>query len=178
MFPELETTRLRLREITTDDKQSIFECFSNEQVVRYYGQETLVDIAQAQSLVDFFAKSYTEKRGMRWGIERKETQGLIGTVGFNLWSPKHKRAELGYELHPDYWRKGYTSEAIARVIQYGFQELQLTRIGAIVFMDNKASIELLTKIGFQQEGILRNYMHQNGKAHDTFVYSLLSEMFV
>lgn len=65
------------------------------------------------------------------------------------------------------------SEAVTRVIEYGFHELQLNRIGAVVFIENEASNRLLRKLGFQQEGILRDYMVQNGSAHDTYVYSLL-----
>ncbi|MFC5466027.1 GNAT family N-acetyltransferase [Lederbergia graminis] len=173
MFPTLETNRLLLREITKEDAEGIFACFSNEKVTRYYGQETLHSIEQAESFVDFFANSYKEKRGIRWGIERKGTQGIIGTIGFNAWAPKHKRAEIGYELDPEHWRKGYVSEAVLKVMEYGFDNLGLTRIGAVVFKDNEASSNLLLKVGFQQEGILRDYMYQNGDAYDTYVYSLL-----
>ncbi|MEH7573205.1 GNAT family N-acetyltransferase, partial [Cytobacillus firmus] len=62
---------------------------------------------------------------------------------------------------------------VSKVLQYGFDELGLTRLGAVVFIDNEASNNLLTKVGFQKEGILRDYMYQNGKAHDTYVYSIL-----
>lgn len=175
MIPELETKRLLLREVTKDDAYSLFSCFSNEDVTRYYGQETLNNIEQAEALVEFFANSYKEKRGVRWGIELKGYQGIIGTMGFNTWSPKHKRAEIGYEIHPEHWRKGYTFEAISKVIQYGFDEFGLTRIGAVVFMENKASIKLLTKAGFEKEGILRGYMYQNGEAYDTYVYSIIKD---
>lgn len=173
MFPRLETERLVLREITKDDAKGIFGCFSNENVTRYYGQEILENLEQAEAFVEFFSNSYKEKKGIRWGIEIKGIQGIIGTIGFNAWSPKHKRAEIGYEIHPEQWRRGYTSEAVLEVIQYGFDELGLTRIGAVVFIDNEASNNLLTKIGFQKEGVLRDYMYQNGKAYDTYVYSLL-----
>ncbi|UTR10122.1 GNAT family N-acetyltransferase [Evansella sp. LMS18] len=173
MFPTLETDRLVLREISKNDAEGIFACFSNANVTRYYGQETLENIEQASAFVDFFTNSYKEKRGIRWGIERKGTKGIIGTIGFNAWSPKHKRAEIGYEIHPKQWRKGYTSEAVSEVIEYGFGELGLTRIGALVFIDNEASNNLLAKVGFQKEGILRDYMYQNGEAYDTYVYSLL-----
>jgi ribosomal-protein-alanine N-acetyltransferase len=111
---------------------------------------------------------------MRWGIERLDTCELIGTVGFNLWNQKHKRAEIGYELHPQHWGQGYASEAAAAVMAYGFNNLQLIRIGAVVFLENQASQHVLEKLGFQKEGVLKNYMYQNGKAHDTFVYSSLS----
>ncbi len=173
MFPILETERLVLRELTKDDAEAIFACFSNEDVTRFYGQETLERVEQAEQMIEFFNKSYGEKRGIRWGIERKGTKGIIGTVGFNAWLPKHRRAEIGYEIHPDYWRKGYTAEAVSKVLSYGFMEMGLTRIGAVVFLENEASNRLLTKLGFQKEGVLRNYMYQNGKACDTNVYSLL-----
>jgi [ribosomal protein S5]-alanine N-acetyltransferase len=173
MFPILETDRLVLREITKEDSEGIFACFSNDDVTRFYGQETLENIEQAEKFVDFFSKIYNEKRGIRWGIERKGTKGIIGTIGFNAWLPKHKRAEIGYEIHPEHWRKGYTSEALSKVLSYGFDNMSLTRIGAVVFIDNDASNNLLLKIGFQKEGVLRDYMYQNGVAHDTYLYSLL-----
>lgn len=173
MFPILKTERLLLREITEDDAEGIFACFSNDKVTRYYGQETLDHIEQAEKFVAFFSENYTEKRGIRWGIERKETQGIIGTIGFNAWSPKHKRAEIGYEIHPEQWRKGYISEAVSEILSYGFESMGLTRIGAVVFINNIASNSLLTKMGFQKEGILRNYMYQNGEAHDAYIYSMV-----
>ncbi|WP_010676584.1 GNAT family N-acetyltransferase [Bacillus timonensis] len=173
MFPILETERLGLREIVHSDAQGIYSCFSNKDVTRYYGQDPITEIEQAEQFVEFFAKNYREKRGIRWAIEIKEEDGLIGTIGFNAWSPKHKRAEIGYELHPEHWRKGFATEAIQKVVSYGFNELGLARIGAIVFLENEASNDLLSKLGFEKEGILRNYMYQNGASYDTNVYSLL-----
>ncbi|MFC7686510.1 GNAT family N-acetyltransferase [Ureibacillus sp. GCM10028918] len=173
MFPVLKTERLNLREVTKEDTAAIFACFSNENVTRYYGEETLIHIEQAEKFVDFFSKNYEAKRGIRWGIEIKGSEGIIGTIGFNAWSPKHKRAEIGYEIHPDYWRNGYTSEALSEILAYGFEMLGLRRIGAVVFMENDASNKLLTKIGFKKEGVLRDYIVQNGTSHDTYVYSLL-----
>ena len=175
MFPILETGRLLLREIVIEDVQSIYECFSNHDVTRYYGQDTLSSREEAKQFIDFFSKNYKEKRGIRWGIQIKGKEGIIGTIGFNAWSPRHRRAEIGYELHPDYWRKGYASEAISEVISFGFKELNLMRIGAVVFVENEASNELLKKLGFEKEGVLRNYMYQNGKAHDTYIYSILNK---
>ena len=173
MFPMLETKRLKLREITTKDVSSIFECFSNEQVTRYYGQETFKNIEQAEKLVDFFANSYSEKKGIRFGIELKQTGELIGTIGFNAWSIKHRRAEVGYEIHPSYWGKDYASESLKAILSYGFEKMALTRIGAIVFIENEASNQLLTKFAFHREGILKKYMFQNGKSYDVYSYSLV-----
>ncbi|MBK3494141.1 GNAT family N-acetyltransferase [Viridibacillus sp. YIM B01967] len=177
MFPILETERLVLREIIKDDKPAIFDYFSRNDVIRYYGMEALTNIEQAEQLVNAFAKNYQDKRGIRWGIELKHHAGLIGTIGFNAWSSMHKRAEIGYDLHPDFWGKGYASEAVTEVVSYGFNVLDLTRIGAVVFIENKASNTLLTKLGFEKEGILKNYMYQNGDPYDTNMYSLLKSRF-
>lgn len=175
MFPILETERLILRELTEKDAEGIFACFSNKDVTRFYGLETLKSLDEAEKLIDIFSKNYYNKSGIRWGIERKESEGIIGTIGFNAWSAKHKRAEIGYEIHPQQWRKGYTSEAVCKVLSYGFDVMELTRIGAVVFVENKASNQLLRKIGFQEEGVLRKYMYQDGKAYDTYVYSHIKE---
>lgn len=177
MFPIIETDRLILREITNDDAEGIFSIFSNELVTRYYGQNPLNKKEQAIALVDHFSKIYREKRGIRWGIERKGSEGIIGTIGFNNWSPNYKRAEIGYELHPDFWRKGYANEAIQGVLSYGFHHLDLNRIGAVVITANEASSSLLLKLGFQKEGILQQYIVQNGIAYDTFIYAILKDHF-
>ncbi|MEI4803481.1 GNAT family N-acetyltransferase [Bacillus sp. NPDC077411] len=173
MFPILKTERLILRELIEDDAQGILNCFSNEDVLRYYGQNPLTDLEQVENIIRNFSNNYKEKRGIKWGIQIKETEGIIGTIGFHDWSFEHKRAEIAYALLPEHWGKGYAAEAVLKVISYGFHELHLTRIGAVVFTENKASNVLLTKLGFQKEGVLRNYIYQNNVAYDTNVYSLL-----
>lgn len=175
MFPNLETERLILREITKEDAGDIFTFFSNPDVTKYYGQEPFTSISQAEQLVSLFEKNYQIKRGIRWGIGVRGKKGIIGTIGFNLLSLQHRRAEVGYELHPSYWGNGYATEAIHKVIQYGFSNLKLNRIGAVVFIENSNSKYLLEKLGFQKEGILHSYMMQAGTSHDVNVYSLLRE---
>jgi len=173
MFPIIETERLILREIKEEDAEDVFAILSNNEVTKYYGQESLVNLQQAKEVIQFFKQSYEASRGIRWGIERKGTNGLIGTIGFNAWSPKQKRADIGYEIHPERWRKGYAAEAITSLLSFGFDNMDLNRIGAVVFLENEASNKLLTKVGFQKEGILRNYIHQNDVSHDTNVYSII-----
>ncbi|MDO7905044.1 GNAT family N-acetyltransferase [Paenibacillus sp. JX-17] len=175
MFPVLHSERLVLRELSSEDHEEVFGIFSNPDVTRYYGQDPFTRLEEADRLLQFFASAWTGERGIRWGIQRKSSPGLIGTIGFNAWSPKHKRAELGYELHPDYWGAGYASEAAAEVIRYGWESMDLVRIGAIVYVENTPSASLLRKLGFREEGILRNYMYQNGASHDTRVFSLTAD---
>ncbi|MFE4811480.1 GNAT family N-acetyltransferase [Peribacillus simplex] len=174
MFPILETERLILRELVEGDALEILKCFSNQEVLRYYGQTPLTNTDQVKQIIRNFSKYFDEKLGIKWGIELKGKDGIIGTIGFQEWSHEHKRAELSYALFPNEWGNGYATESVSKVISYGFKELDLTRIGAIVFIENKASNKLLTNLGFNKEGILRNYMYQNDVAFDTNLYSLIT----
>ncbi|WP_353626312.1 GNAT family protein [Bacillus sp. JCM 19041] len=142
--------------------------------MRYYGQPPFEKEEQADELINHFNNIYTNRKGIRWGIELKSSKELIGTVGFHLWSPNHGRAEIGYELIPSYWNNGFVSEAINKVIEYGFIKMKLHRVGAVVFVENDASTKLLKKIGFEKEGMLRGYMFHNGTYNDTYIYSLIN----
>ena len=174
MFPILHTDRLVLRELTVNDAQAILNCFSNSNVLRHYGQNPLTSLDQVRQIINNFSKNYNEKRGIKWGIELKGQAGIIGTIGFQEWSTEHKRAEIGYALFPESWGKGYALEAVNKVISFGFQEMELVRIGAIVFTENDASNRLLIKAGFEKEGLLKKYMHQNNVPYDTYIYSLIN----
>ncbi|WP_223588428.1 GNAT family N-acetyltransferase [Neobacillus bataviensis] len=172
-FPTLGTKRLKLIEITHKHMDRIYEILSLEEVTRFYGTDPFILQAEATRLIDMFQKNFHEKRGIRWGIKLKENQRIIGTIGLNVLNLKNKRAEIGYELHPAFWKKGYAFEAINEVLRFSFGQLDLYRIGAVVYPENEASLHLLRKIGFTNEGLLRGYIRQNDQNHDTYVLSLL-----
>jgi ribosomal-protein-alanine N-acetyltransferase len=172
-FPILETKRLKLIEITHRHVEYLYEILSLEEVTRFYGTNRFTLPVEASRLIDMFHKNLVDKRGIRWGIKLKENQRIIGTVGLNGLQLQNKRAEIGYELHPAYWRKGFGEEAIKEVLRFCFNQLDLFRIGAVVYPENEASINLLLKLGFTKEGLLRGYIHQNDQFHDTYVLSLL-----
>jgi [ribosomal protein S5]-alanine N-acetyltransferase len=172
-FPELETQRLKLVEITEDHTERYFEIMSLDSVTKYYGMESLQRVEQAADIIKSMKEGFESKKSIRWGLIIKETGAFIGTAGLNNLQIGNKKAEIGFEIHPDFWRSGFTAEAANTVIEYAFKELQLFRMGAITFLENKASTGLLEKIGFKKEGILRGYIFQSGVSNDTYVLSLL-----
>lgn len=172
-FPLLETDRLILREIREDDAEDLFENFSNDLVMKHYGSESMTLLEEAVGLIHSFKTNFIENKGIRWGIQLRGEDRLIGTVGFHAYSSKNRRAEIGYELHPDYWGKGYAQESVSRALEFGFIEMELKRIGAVVFLENRQSNELLVKLGFHKEGVLRSYMIQSGVSYDTNMYSIV-----
>jgi ribosomal-protein-alanine N-acetyltransferase len=172
-FPTLETGRLRLVQIGQEHAGRFYDIMSREDVTRYYGMDELVNQQEASAIINSFQTLFESKRGIRWGIVWKENGQFIGTIGLNNLNVKAKKSEIGYELHPDYWRKGIMQEAIQTVLQYAFEELDLVRMGAVTFPGNEASSGMLRKMGFTEEGRLRSYLFQGGQSHDALIFSLL-----
>lgn len=172
-FPTLETTRLKLVEVEPQHAEALFQILSRDEVTKYYAMNPLTSVEEAAKIIESFRKNGAERRGIRWGMVRKDTEEMIGTLGLNNLQLWNKRAEIGYETHPNSWRSGYTSEAVREVLRYSFTDLGLYRMGAVTFPQNTASRQLLVKLGFQEEGVLRGYLYQNAASHDASLYSLL-----
>lgn len=173
-FPELETNRLKLVQIQQEDADALFTILSSKRVTQYYGMEPLTRKQDAKNMIASFAAMFEQKRGIRWGMVCKNTGAFIGSIGLNNLFYQGKRAEIGFELHPDYWRQGFMKEAAEKVIQFAFDERHLHRLGAVTFQENTASRKLLEKLGFQVEGTLRGYIYQASRHHDAMLYSLLA----
>lgn len=172
-FPELETNRLNLVQVREEHTESFFEIMSKDEVTKYYGMNSLRSIEDARKIVEAFQSTYESKRGIRWGIVLKDTGDFVGTLGLNNLSTYSKKAEIGFELHPSHWNNGITSEAVKEVLRYSFEYLELIRIGAVTYPQNEPSIQLLERLGFTKEGLLRGYLYQNNQSHDAFIFSLL-----
>ncbi|RKQ34674.1 GNAT family N-acetyltransferase [Oceanobacillus halophilus] len=172
-FQKLETERLRLVKVTEKYTEQFYNVLSRDEVIKYYGMDPLKSIDQALMIIQSFQETFESRRGIRWGIVLKETGDFIGTVGLNNLNFRNKRADIGFELHPAHWRKGITIEAVQEVFRYSFNNLNIYRMGAITFPQNEASIQLLMRLGFKKEGVLRGYLYQNNQSHDAFIFSLL-----
>ena len=108
-----------------------------------------------------------------WGIVLKETGRVIGTIGFMWIQPDYASAEVGYSLSRQYWNQGYMTEALARVIRYGFEEMRLNRIEAQHELTNPASGAVMRKCGMTKEGTLRQRLLNKGRFVDVDLYSIL-----
>jgi [ribosomal protein S5]-alanine N-acetyltransferase len=176
-FPVIETERLILRQITRDDAEDIFKYLSDENVMKYYGLEPFKSIDEAVEEIGWYQSTFDEGSGVRWGITLKGHGKVIGSCGFLNKVPQHYRSEIGFELSKDHWGKGIANEALAVVIHYGFEQLNLQRIQALIEPPNLSSQKLVEKNGFIKEGLLRNYEYTCGKFDDLFMYSLIKQDF-
>ncbi|WP_449403544.1 GNAT family N-acetyltransferase [Exiguobacterium artemiae] len=172
-FPELNTTRLQLIEVTPEHGPALFHILSNADVTRFYGMDPLREQEDALHIIESFKQTFDSRQGIRWGMVIRDSGTFIGTIGLNHLSLYSKKAEIGFELDPAHWRRGYAAEAIEAVLTYAYETLGLYRMGAVTFLENRASIQLLTRIGFEEEGMLRGYLFQGGTSHDGRIFSLL-----
>ncbi|MGC6404509.1 MAG: GNAT family N-acetyltransferase [Candidatus Comchoanobacterales bacterium] len=119
----------------------------------------------------FFIQSEMKvRRKFLWALENQNGQ-LIGSAGIETWNEWHKRAEIVYELHPDYWGQGLMTEAIKRVMEYAYFTLKAVRIEAFTLVNNPASTALLQRLHFTQEAVLSKYRFFNGQHVDIIIYA-------
>ncbi|WP_343672137.1 GNAT family protein [Chitinophaga sp.] len=172
--PVLPADGLLLRPISEKDIAALFNLFSSEKVTRFMDIERFINVSEAAQLVAFFREKLLSGEGMRWGIYQQDNDTLIGTCGLHHINKTHYKAEMGYDLLPAFWGKGIMTTALHRLLQYAFEDLALNRIEAVVDPANKLSLRLLERLGFHQEGLLRQAFFQKGHFVDAYMFSLLS----
>ncbi len=174
-FPIIETGRLILREVKTEDAYDMLKYLSNKDVVKPMGLAPFQTVKDVWDEINWYKTIYEEGTGIRWGITLKNSGKVIGSCGFLNMLSKHYRAEVGYELSKDYWGKGIASEALEAVVKYGYRHFQLERIEALIEPTNLPSQKLVEKLGFRREGLLRHYEFTCGKFDDLYMYSIIKE---
>lgn len=171
-FPILETDNLRLREIVPADAEAVFRVFADQEVTHYYDLEAFNNLEQAREHIARQALRYQRGELIRWGITQSANDVLIGSAGLAIYEASNQ-AGLGYELARPYWRKGIMTEALEIVIRFGFRTLKVNRLQALVMPGNEASAGLLDKLGFTEEGLLREFAFFKGRYQDLHCFSLL-----
>lgn len=152
-YPPLESQRLNFRILTHENAKEVFQHFSDKDVTRFMDIEPCKDIKEAEEIIQF----HTDDAGCRWGLYVKNTQSFIGTIGFHyLRSNPEFIAEIGFDLTKDFWGKGYMSEAMTEVINFGFNQMELEIIDATVDPNNEKSLNLMRKLGFNEDLELRD----------------------
>jgi ribosomal-protein-alanine N-acetyltransferase len=177
-FPQLETERLVLRELAPADANATFPHFANEEVVRYEDAKPAASIEDVTEIIEWGRNLVSHKMGILWGIFRKGDGAFVGQINYvarrdNNFTGATHRAEIGFDLTPQYWGNGYALEAINRVIEFIFKCTQINRIEAIVHTDNNRSLSVLERLGFHREGILREYVKWEGEYWDMVLLTML-----
>jgi [ribosomal protein S5]-alanine N-acetyltransferase len=169
----LETERLLLKGYSPAGMYDIFENLSKPEIMQLLGH---------RSEESYLKELYKHKNGyssynrsfMLFLLIEKASGEIIGRCGLHNWSVDDRRAEIGYVMEADdYKRKGFMTEAVQAILDYGFNTLHLNRIEALVAAGNVASLGVLKKFHFEQEGVLRQHCYSNEAWEDSILFSKL-----
>ena len=160
----IETERLLLRPFRESDAEAFFECCQNPNIGNNAGWKPHGSLEESQEIL---RSVFISQSGI-WAITLKEDGRLIGSVGI-IPDPKRENPQarmLGYWLDESHWGKGYMTEAVQSVLDYGFNTLQLSLITANCYPHNERSQQVLKRHGFIYEGTL----HQAELTYDGHLY--------
>jgi ribosomal-protein-alanine N-acetyltransferase len=170
-FPNLSTDRLELRQVQASDAPDLFAVLSDPAAMQFYDCYPYTRQEEAEAFIERWRMRFENQEGLRWAVTIKSGNKTIGTIGMGVQT--EWKASLGYELGSSYWRKGLMSEALSAVIDFGFHKAELERLEAQVMPGNEASVALLLKLGFVNEGTLRSYEYFKDNQQDLMSFSLL-----
>jgi Acetyltransferases, including N-acetylases of ribosomal proteins len=178
-FPNLETERLLLREMVPSDAPDVFAIYGDRVAMRWFGSDPLASLEEAQKLIETFAGwRRLPNPGTRWGIQRKADLRFLGSCGLFKWNRSWKSCVIGYELASFAQGEGFMFDALSAILDWGFENMELNRVEAQVHPENRASTKVLFKLGFVQEGCMREAGFWCGDHHDLQQFGLLRRDFV
>lgn len=152
----IETKRLILRKFEDTDFEQMFLMDSNPEVMKYIGVPLLTDVNESKNLIKNLQKQYAENGVGRLAVVEKESGLVIGWSGLKLLTEEingYKNIlELGYRFLPEFWGKGYALEAAEASLDLGFNHLNAEAIYANAHIENRGSIHILSKLGFEKTG--------------------------
>lgn len=172
-FPILRTDRLTLRDIRNTDAQQIFEMRSNGRVNQFIARNNMDKLEDSEKLVERTILAYQNQQAVGWAAILRDNNKIIGTCGFNQIDYSNLRAEIGGELSVDYWGKNIAIEAVATIVKFGLDVMNLHTIEAKVSPENRGAIFLMEKLGFKKEAHFVDRIYFKNKFSDMAVYTLI-----
>jgi len=175
---ELPGKKVRLRIVKPSDAEAIYRNIKDKAMVQWTSH---IPHPYPRPLADQYMRLC--RRLWRVGAQytfsvfSKETGELVGLTGLMRVNGKHKNAELGYWVGKKYWNRGYATEAVGLILQFGFKQLKLERIYAGTYDKNMPSQKVLQRCGFKHEGTMRKAVYRYRGWHDMYNYGILKSEF-
>ena len=171
----LNADRVRLRRLDGRDAAALFALFSDPEVMRYWSRPPIIDLGQADTLLQQAIADYATGTSLPLAIERADDGAVIGNCTLHHFHETSRRAEIGYCLGRAHWGSGYMHEALQALVGYAFGDLDLNRLEADIDPRNVRSARSLERLGFVKEGHLRSRWIVAGEVSDTGFYGLLRD---
>ncbi|OME94136.1 hypothetical protein BK124_23280 [Paenibacillus amylolyticus] len=182
-LPALWTERLVLRSLRQSDYSTLSELFSDPQVIRYVNRGSQPTPIRARRLLNQIRSSSAKLDSLHYGICWRGKEQVIGITSFQHWNDQNGTAQIGYILNRSCWGMGVATEAVQRLLQFGFDDLHLWRVEARCYEANVSSQRVLSKIGMSYERSLPSFvLHDEDdegseSLMDVKVYSMYREQY-
>ncbi len=170
--PTIELEGARLRPLRMADAAAL-HAYLRDPAVTELTSYPVMSIPMVEAMIDRAGSRWAAGELAKWGVALQHDDRLVGTCGFNEWSPAHRWAELAYDLAHAHWGAGLMRQAVAAALAWAFRQGQVDRVHAFVRVDNLRSERLLERGGFMREGRLRSYRVCRGQPYDFHIYALL-----
>ncbi len=171
----MESSRLILRLVEVGDLPALFEVYSDDEVTRFLPNPTWKTPADGQVWFDRILKRRAEGSALELAIVEKATGLAIGVCLLFAFEEASGRAEMGYVLGRRHWRSGLMKEALSTLLDFAFRNLGLRKVEAHTDPVNIPSGEILLRLGFTREGLLRQHAMIKGELKDKQVYGILRQ---
>lgn len=177
-IPTLQTKRLVLRKMAVRDAEDMFEYASKPEVSEYLLWNPHDSLRTSKNYLAYLQTQYAQKSFYDWALIYRETGKMIGTCGFTSFDLQNNSAEIGYVLSSDFWGYGLAPEAVWRVMEFGFLELNLHRIEAKIIAGNTRSEHVAMKCGMRHEATLKNSMYIKDRYKTIEIYAILDDEYL
>lgn len=174
MIQTLHSQRLVLRPFSKADAAAIQNLANNKEVAGIIGLPQPYLLEHAIDWIEIQPELIQLGTEYPLAIVEKKSNDLIGTITLRV-NKEHFKGELGYWIGRPYWGRGFATEAVKRMISFGFEDLELNKVWASVLLRNKGSIAVLKKAGLFKESILKQDRLISGKYEDINQFGILRE---
>ncbi len=173
--PFLSTLRLNLRLIVKPDLKAIHALQSIPEVDKYNTLGIPKNLEETTQIMEplLEANQKEEIEYYTFAIEQTSDNQFVGLIALMLGKKKYNSAEVWFKLNPKFWSQGYATEALNKILDFGFDQLKLHRLEAGCAVDNIASAKVLEKAGMQPEGRRRKTLPLKSGWSDNFEYAIL-----
>lgn len=169
---KLDSDRLVFDQIKREDVPLIHELHCQKGIAEFNTLGIPMKLSETEKLLENIFSSDNNKE-FGWIVRLKDSNQFIGELGMGI-SPEMDRGEIHYSIHPDYWGNGYATEAVKRVIEFGFDDLHLNRIEANTASENTRSTKVLEKVGMVKESIQPKTLLIDDDWKDNYTYAILA----
>ncbi len=175
---QIETERLILRRFRESDDKDMFNNWaSDDDVTKFLTWPAHSSIEVSRYILESWIKNYSDTKYYQWCIELKRGKKAIGSIGVVDYNEAASSVEIGYCIGHKYWHKGYTSEALAALIDFFFNEVGMNRVSSRHDPNNPNSGKVMKKCGLLYEGTRIRADHNNTGICDEALYGIINPNF-